>query len=173
MDSADRPSRGELLQGAIGILGDLERQATIHGVLPARSRRGRLTRRGPLGCPAAIGAFFTEDGIFVTDRGPIYGRQAIEKWYAELFKGWQPKNHLGTFDPDSPHLIGTAGDALWETGGWSETGQGPNGEPIPVKGYWSAVKVRQGEGWKIRMMTANVTPAPAAAASPTVTPSSQ
>ena len=122
---------------------------------------------------AAIAAFYTEDGIFVTNRGPIQGRQAIEKWYAEMFKGWQPKNHLGTFDPDSPHLIGTAGDALWETGGWSETGQGPNGEPIPIKGYWSAVKVRQGNDWKIQMMTANVAPAPAAAASPTPTPSSQ
>jgi ketosteroid isomerase-like protein len=112
--------------------------------------------------PAAIAAIFTEDADFVTDRGPIHGRQAIEKWYTDLFKGWQHKNHLSTFDPDCPHLIGTAGDTLWETGGWSETGQGLSGEPIPIKGYWGAVKVRQGEDWKIRMMTVNVTRAPAA-----------
>jgi ketosteroid isomerase-like protein len=40
---------------------------------------------------AAMGALYTEDAIFVTDRGSIYGREAIEKWYADVFKGWHPK----------------------------------------------------------------------------------
>ena len=35
---------------------------------------------------AALGALYTEDGIFVTDRGPVYGRKAIEKWYEDGFK---------------------------------------------------------------------------------------
>ena len=52
--------------------------------------------------PTAIGALFTEDGIFVPPAGPLNGRQAIEEWYRDLFQGWQPKNHLGTVDPDSP-----------------------------------------------------------------------
>jgi len=33
--------------------------------------------------PAAVAAFFTEDAIFVTDTGPLYGPQAIEKSFAD------------------------------------------------------------------------------------------
>ena len=118
---------------------------------------------------AAIATLYTEDAVFVTDRGSVHGRQAIEQWYADLFPTWQPKNHLTTVDPESPRLIGTAGDAAWETGGWSETGQGPSGEPIQLKGYWGAIKVRQGEDWKIQMLTANVAVEPAATPSLTIT----
>jgi uncharacterized protein (TIGR02246 family) len=32
---------------------------------------------------AAIAAFYTEDGVFVTSEGPKYGREAIEKFYAD------------------------------------------------------------------------------------------
>jgi SnoaL-like domain len=36
---------------------------------------------------AAIGALYTDDAIFVDGTtGPLYGRQAIEKFYADLFK---------------------------------------------------------------------------------------
>jgi uncharacterized protein (TIGR02246 family) len=45
---------------------------------------------------AAIGALYTDDAVFVTDAGPLYGRQAIEKFYADTFNGWQPKNHTST-----------------------------------------------------------------------------
>ena len=40
---------------------------------------------------AAIAEQFTRDGVFVTTEGPITGRQAIQKWYTELYKGWHPK----------------------------------------------------------------------------------
>jgi uncharacterized protein (TIGR02246 family) len=29
---------------------------------------------------SALAALFTDDAVFVTDTGPIHGRQAIEKW---------------------------------------------------------------------------------------------
>jgi hypothetical protein len=29
--------------------------------------------------------------------------------------------------------------------------QGQSGDPIQVSGYWSSVKVREGDTWKIRM----------------------
>jgi ketosteroid isomerase-like protein len=106
---------------------------------------------------AAIAALYTEDAVFVSDHGPILGRQAIEKWYADVFKGWHPKNHTGKLDADSPHIVGA--NELWATGDWSEIGQGKTGEPIPIKGYWSAIDGREGDDWKIRMMSFNITPA--------------
>lgn len=116
---------------------------------------------------AAIAALFTEDAVFVTDTGPLYGRQAIEKQYAEWFKG-HPSNHIGKPDPNSPRFIGTA-DNIALNGEWSLTYQAQNGKPFQFKGYWSAIDTREGDVWKIRMLTSNVTPAPA----PTATPSSQ
>jgi hypothetical protein len=97
----------------------------------------------------------------VTDGGPVYGRKAIEKWYADVFQGWHPKNHVGKKDLNSIRYIGTPGGEIWSNGEWSESGQVKNGEVIPIKGYWSAVDIREGDGWKIRMMTFNLVPAPA------------
>jgi uncharacterized protein (TIGR02246 family) len=111
---------------------------------------------------AAVAALFTNDAVFVTDTGLVYGRQAIEKWYAEVFKAWRPKNHVGKADQNSPHLIGTAGNEAWRTGEWSETGQDQAGEPVQIKGYWSTIDSREGDDWKMRMLSWNMTPAPAA-----------
>jgi uncharacterized protein (TIGR02246 family) len=113
---------------------------------------------------AAIAALYTEDAVFVSDRGPVYGRKAIEKWYADVFQGWHPKDHIGKADQYSAHTIGTAGNEIWSNGEWSETGQGGTGETIQIKGYWSAIDIREGDALKIRMMTYNLTPAPAAPA---------
>ena len=121
---------------------------------------------------AAVAAFFTEDAVLVTNTRPVYGRQAIEKWYADVFKAWHPKNHIDKRDPNSPRIIGTA-DNIASNGEWSETGQGKNGEPIQAKGYWSVIDTREGDGWKLRMVAFNIAPPPAAAPSPTATPSSQ
>jgi len=86
--------------------------------------------------PAARVALYTRDAVFVTpDGGPIIGRQAIQKWFTDLYQWWHPKNSIHKVDGDAPHLIGTAGNELWATGEWSETGQGKNGEPIPIKRY--------------------------------------
>jgi len=86
---------------------------------------------------AAVAALYTEDAVFVADTRPIYGRQAIEKFYADVFKTWHPKNHIGKKDPNSPRFIGTT-DNVASNGEWSETGQGETGEPIQIKGYWSS-----------------------------------
>ena len=108
--------------------------------------------------PAAIAALFTRDGVYVTTEGPIIGRQAIQKWYTDLFQWWHPKNHIETLDGNAPHLTGTAGNELWATAEWSETGQGKAGEPIPIKGYSSCIYVREGDDWKIRVDVWNTTP---------------
>src|SRR5215469_7577 len=47
---------------------------------------------------AAVAALFTEDAVFVTDRGPIYGQKAIEKCFADWFQNVHFKNHVTTDD---------------------------------------------------------------------------
>ena len=100
---------------------------------------------------AAVAAQYTRDAVFVTTEGPIIGRQAIQKWFSEMYKWWHPKNHIFKLDGNALHVIGTAGNELWATGEWSETGQGKNGEPITIKGHWACIFVREDDDWKIRV----------------------
>ena len=116
---------------------------------------------------AAVAALFTEDGVYMTDRGPVIGRPAIEKYHADLFKQFHLSNSLITVDEDSPHMIGTASNELWATGAWSATIQGQNFGPIQIKTYWSVI--REGDDWNIRLLS----PVPAATPSPATTPSNQ
>jgi len=48
----------------------------------------------------ALAATLTEDAANVTNKGPIYGREAIEKRYADLFKHFHVSNHLNTVDEE-------------------------------------------------------------------------
>jgi ketosteroid isomerase-like protein len=108
---------------------------------------------------AAVAALFTEDAVFVSDRGPIHGRQAIQNWYIGVFQVWHPKNHIGKPDGNAPHILGTTGSEAWETGEWSETGQGKAGRPVPINGYWSTIDILEGDDWKIEMLIYNLAPA--------------
>jgi uncharacterized protein (TIGR02246 family) len=123
---------------------------------------------------AAVAALFTEDAVYVTDRGLVYGRQAIEKQYAEWFKGAHASDHIGKGDPNSARFSGMT-DILGMTnnvticGEWSSTWQAPGQKPEHLKGYWSAVDTRVGDVWKIQLLTYNVAPAPAATTASTET----
>src|SRR5262245_43906493 len=55
---------------------------------------------------AAFGALYTEDAIFLTIFGPVYGLKAIEKWFEDGFKVSQPKNNTATTDPRSVRMLG-------------------------------------------------------------------
>jgi ketosteroid isomerase-like protein len=121
-------------------------------------------------CPG-LAALFTEDAVLVTNRGPIYGRDAIERMYADLFEQVHFSNHIAKPDQYSPHVIGTAGNELWWNGEWNVTVQGQTGGPVQANGHWTSIVVRDGDAWKDRMQIFNITPAPAAAPSPTVSPS--
>ena len=57
-------------------------------------------------------------------------------------------------------LVGTTGNEIWENGEWSKTIQWESGDLIEMKGYWSTIDRREGDDWKIRMLTLNVIPAP-------------
>ena len=67
---------------------------------------------------AAIAAFYTEDGVLVTSEGPKYGREAIERFYEDLFRQFHFSNYSSKADQYSPHLIGTTGNQTLEIGEW-------------------------------------------------------
>jgi ketosteroid isomerase-like protein len=111
------------------------------------------------GDAAALAVLYTDDAVEVTNEGPIYGREAIEKHYTDLFKEQHFSNRISKRDQYSPHILGKAGDEEWSTGEWSQTVHGLNWGPEEVKGYWSTICVREGDAWKFRMLTWNMIPA--------------
>ena len=108
---------------------------------------------------AAVAELFKEDGVFVSDVGPFYGPEAIEKFFVDLFKEWRFGNHLIKTAPNSHRIIVTAENIAFN-GERSQTLQGQSGGPIERKGYWGAIDTRQGNDWKILMLTVNISPAP-------------
>jgi hypothetical protein len=60
------------------------------------------------GDATALAALCTEDAVLVNATGPIYGREAIEKRWADVFKQFPFSNHLDKRDQNSPHIIGRA-----------------------------------------------------------------
>src|SRR5271165_7028745 len=72
------------------------------------------------GDAAALAALYTEDAVLVNDSGPLFGREAIEKSYEDVFTVVQFTKHSGTLDQHSPILIGTSGNEMWGTGEWSQ-----------------------------------------------------
>ena len=86
---------------------------------------------------------FTEDAVLVTDAGPIYGRSAIEKHYAEVFKQVHFSNFIGDVGTEySAHIIPTTtgGTELWRNGAWSLTWQVKGGDPTPAKAIGQPLK---------------------------------
>ena len=113
---------------------------------------------------AALAALFTEDAVLVEDTGPIYGREAIEKHYVDVFQKLHFSNHLDKADQNSPHIIGTTGNEAWSNGEWTLTLKGKNFGPVEAKGYWLEIYRREGDTWKKRLDMWNVTPTSAAPA---------
>jgi uncharacterized protein (TIGR02246 family) len=102
---------------------------------------------------AGVAALYSEDATDITPDGPIFGRAAIQKKYAEDFKSF-------TAEPAKLDRVIMIGDtARLRIGSWSGVYQSPNG-PMHVKGYWTTTDVRDGDTWKIRMETENLTMPP-------------
>jgi len=99
---------------------------------------------------AAMAAFYTEDGVVVTPDGWFSGRENIEKWYAYMFQRWHPASSIRQNDQ-----VTAVGNQAWAVGRWWSTLQGQNG-PVLARGFWSAIYVREGDAWKIRMANYNV-----------------
>jgi uncharacterized protein (TIGR02246 family) len=104
----------------------------------------------------AVAALYTEDAISLEQTGPVFGREAIRKRWADRFQKVQFSDFTDTVDEDSPHIIGKDSKEVWATGGWSGTIKGENFGPTQIKGFFSVL--REGDDWKIRLLTTNVTP---------------
>jgi uncharacterized protein (TIGR02246 family) len=102
---------------------------------------------------AGVAALYSEDAMGITLDGPIFGRAAIQKKYAEEFKSFTP-------EPAKLDRVIMIGDIVkLRTGSWSGVYQSPNG-PMHLKGYWTTTYVCDGDTWKIRMETENLTMPP-------------
>ena len=103
---------------------------------------------------SALAPFYTEDAVLVAPEGPVYGREAIEKFWVDLFQKVRFSNHLMTLDQYSPHIIGISGNEVWAVGGFSQTTEGLN----LGNGYWSGIVVREGDALKFKLFA--ITPGP-------------
>jgi ketosteroid isomerase-like protein len=108
---------------------------------------------------AAVAALFTEDAVLVAPDGMFSGRQAIEKRYEDTFQ----KSPFTNFGDPGHYLLKAIDNAAWSVGEWSSTVQGDS-SIVFLRGYWSAIYVREGDAWKIRMLTLTERPRPAAPA---------
>jgi ketosteroid isomerase-like protein len=115
---------------------------------------------------SALAPLFTDDAVLVVPDGMFFGRLAIEKRYVEAFRQWP----ITTFGCDR-YGLNAIDNAAWSVGEWWGTLQGETG-PVLVRGYESAIYVRDGDAWKIRMLTLTEHPR-LATPSPTASPSGQ
>jgi uncharacterized protein (TIGR02246 family) len=107
---------------------------------------------------SALAALFTEDAVLVAPDGMFFGRQAIEKRYADMFQ----RSPITSFAGQHSRL-NAIDNAVWSVGKFWSTHQSHTG-PVFVTGYSSAIYVREGDAWKIRMLTLNEHPEPASVA---------
>ena len=105
---------------------------------------------------AAVAAFFTEDALLVEPDGMFSGQQNIEKRYADTFQRSPIISFNCSFERNYLNAID---NAVWGAGQWTSTFQSQNGSEFAF-GYWSAIFVREGDAWKIRVWTINQKPPP-------------
>jgi ketosteroid isomerase-like protein len=106
------------------------------------------------GDAAAMAALYTEDAVLINDTGLVYGRQAIEKYYAKQFQQVHYSDHSTKY-LSSPHLVDAGGNVVWEEGEWTGTFflQDEDCGPHQIRGYFSSIKVRKGNTWRFCMST--------------------
>jgi ketosteroid isomerase-like protein len=97
----------------------------------------------------AASALFTEDAVLVTPDGMVFGRQAIKERYADTFQHWPITDFLRRRERLRLNAID---NAVWSVGEWSGSLQNQTG-PVIVWGYWSTIYVREGDAWKMRMLS--------------------
>jgi uncharacterized protein (TIGR02246 family) len=106
---------------------------------------------------AGLAALYAKDGAQVTATGIKSGPQELEQAYQTGMKTF-PQHNGQTIEQISP----LGNDADIRIGQFHLAGEGPNG-PTKLDGRYTAVDVREGGTWKIRLLTAVPIPPPAQA----------
>ncbi len=102
--------------------------------------------------PAGMAALYTSDGVLVNPAGL---QTDITKVYEGTFKAGF--NHLeSTLDQVWP----LGADTALAMGEYRLTGKNESGAAMESAGRWTAVDVREGGKWKVRMLTAFPKPPP-------------
>ena len=99
-------------------------------------------------------SLYTADALQVNATG---AHKVTTAFFDEFWKIGDIKHHA-TFEQVAV-LNPTTATA---TGTWQWTGKAANGSPIDTGGYWTGVYVKDGDSWKIKMITAGVKAPPPA-----------
>jgi uncharacterized protein (TIGR02246 family) len=95
---------------------------------------------------AGIAALFAKGGVLVNPTGP---HMDIEKYYQGAFKAGFNHSEIAV---DEVSSLGP--DMAISMGEYRNSGKSENGSPLEVAGRWTAVDVREGGAWKVRLLTA-------------------
>jgi uncharacterized protein (TIGR02246 family) len=107
---------------------------------------------------SGIAGLYTKDGVLV-NHGP---QKSVEQYYQNAFKTGFNHQDIALEDVSS---LGP--DAAISMGEVHISGRSQNGSVLESNGRWTAVEVREGGAWKIRLLTAFPT-----GQAPTAVPSS-
>jgi ketosteroid isomerase-like protein len=95
---------------------------------------------------AGIAALYATGGVHVNQAGPTTD---VAKRYEGAFKAGFNHNDLTV-----SQVWPLGNDAAISMGEYNLTGKNQSGAPIEAGGIWTAVDVREGGAWKIRMLSA-------------------
>jgi len=100
-----------------------------------------------------IAGLYAENAVFNTPEGTFHGRRAIEELYAKHYFGEAHSKNVVTVVNESI----AAGNEVRATGTWSDTFEEPSTGTIHAEGTYSWVLVREGDTWRIRESTYDIT----------------
>jgi len=101
---------------------------------------------------AGIAALYASGGVLFTAAGV---QADIAKYYDGVFKAGFDRNEA-TVD----QVMELGPDSAISMGEYKLTGKSPSGDALEAAGRWTAVDVREGGKWKIRLLTAVPKPPP-------------
>jgi len=101
----------------------------------------------------SVAGLYAEDAVFNTPEGTFQGRQAIEELYAKHYFGEVHSKNVVTVVNEAI----AAENEVRATGTWSDTFEEPSTGTIYAEGTYSWVLLHEGDTWRIRESTYDIT----------------